>query len=390
LYPNTYLYYDANMNAKFEKLSVLSKILLVLVIAIGGCHGQPPKEPAPALVVAGTVHALGRGPGDSFRYPVEVAPRYANAMSFRIAGKLIERTVRLGDTVHSGQIVARLDPIDAERSAQSAEAALQSAEHRLVFAKQQLDRDQAQTADNLIAPNQLEQSQDSYAGALAGRAQALAQKVIAANALAYTTLRADHDGIITSENADTGQVVAAGQTVYGLAWSGDTDVTLDAAASDLARIRLGQSARVSFPALAGRQFDARVREIAPAADLQSRTYRVKLTLTAPELAIRLGMTGDATLTAGPTEQIDAQEFEIPATAVFHHGSDPAVWIVRSADAVLELRTVAVRRYTQGSAILTSGLQEGETIVLAGVHTVYAGQHVTPTKALFADEIGSTP
>src|SRR6202043_1802696 len=130
---------------------------------------------------------------------------------------------------------------------------------------------------------------------LAAREQSAAQLVVARNTLRYNTLVVDHDGVITSENADTGQVVAAGQAIYGLAWSGDTDVTLDAAASDLGRIAVGQTASVTFPALPGRRFDARVREITPAADPQSRTYRVKLTLAQPGQVVRLGMSGDAIL-----------------------------------------------------------------------------------------------
>ena len=77
--------------------------------------------------------------------------------------------------------------------------------------------------------------------------------------------------------------------------AGDTDVVLDAAAGDLERIAVGQSASVTFPALPGRRFEARVREVSPAADPQSRTYRVKLTLAQPAAAVRIGMTGDATL-----------------------------------------------------------------------------------------------
>ena len=194
-----------------------------------------------------------------------------------------------------GQVVARLDPVDAEKQAGSARAALDAADHRLAFAKQQLDRDQAQSAQNLIAANQLEQTQDAYAAALAAREQSAAQWVVARNTLQYNTLVADHDGLITSENADTGQVVSAGQAVYGLAWSGDIDVVLDAAAGDLGRIAVGQGASVTFPALPGRRFEARVREVSPAADPQSRTYRVKLTLRQPAAGVHLGMTGDAML-----------------------------------------------------------------------------------------------
>ncbi len=143
--------------------------------------------------------------------------------------------------------------------------------------------------------------------------------MVASNNLEYNALVADHDGVITSENADTGQVVSAGQAVYGLAWTGDTDVILDAAAGDIGGIAIGQAASVAFPALPGLRFEAHVREVAPAADPQSRTYRVKLGLTQPGTAVRFGMTGDATLSpASPADKAvpGAPLFKIPATAIF--------------------------------------------------------------------------
>ena len=377
-------------------------------LLLGACHHQAPPGPPAAMVVAQPVHRLtGSDGGGELRYPVEVAARYATVMSFRVQGKIIERKVRLGDRVHRGDVIARLDPIDAEKQAAAARAALDAAEHRLVFARQQLDRDKAQQAQNLIAANQLEQTDDAYVAALAGRDQAASQWIVARNALGYNSLVADHDGLITSENADTGQVVAAGQAVYGLAWSGDTDVNLDAAASDLGKITVGQPADVTFTALPDRHFAARVRELAPAADPQSRTYRVKLTLVGGGPEVRLGMTGDATLSA-PSREEEAggaplggtpagakpagstPMFKIPATAIFHHGKDPAVWVVRAADSTLELRPVTVRSYSESSVMVSGGLTEGESLVLAGVHTVYAGEQVTPVKPLFADESGADP
>jgi RND family efflux transporter MFP subunit len=388
-------------------------VLWVLAPAVlAACHGGKVETPPAALVVALPVHPEGAGGGaTAIRYPVEVAPRYSNPMSFRVPGKLVDRKVRIGDTVRKGEVVAHLDPVDAQKQLASAQAALDAAEHRLVFAKQQLDRDSAQAAQNLISTSQLEQTQDAYSAALAGREQAAAQLVVARNNLQYNSLVADHDGVITSENADTGQVVAAGQAVYGLAWSGDTDVTLDAAASDLGRIAIGQMASVTFPALPGRTFQARVREITPTADPQSRTYRVRLTLEQPGGLVRLGMTGDATL--APVSAVASAEagaagrgagdrgaagaavaqsvaggahtFTVPATAIFHQGNSPAVWVVNSNTSTLELRPVSVRSYSDHSTVVTGGLKDGETIVLAGVHTVYAGERVTPVKPLFDDQ-----
>lgn len=448
------------MPTKTSRATSLPTAALSLLFA--ACHHAGPPPPTPAVVVALPVHPDARtGAGEPIRYPIEVTARYSNTMSFRVPGKVIKRMVRLGDPVKQGQVIAQLDPVDAQKQAASAQAALDAAEHRLVYARQQLDRDKAQNEANLIAANQLEQTQDSFTAALAGRDQAAAQLVVARNNLQYNTLIADHDGLITSENADTGQFVSAGQAVYGLAWLGDTDVILDAAESDLGRISGGQAAKISFPALPGHEFEAHVREIAPAADPQSRTYRVKLTLAGPPAAVRFGMTGDATLEAGrgggpaangaratggadtasgvdaagggavasgeratggaaaadgarvanggdppgarqPTEAAQplgvaqttapaqptgtAQPtYTLPATAIFHKDSGPAVWVIEATGSTLQLRPVKVNTYTDHKTVITAGLNDGDVVVLAGVHTVYAGQHVRPVRPLFDGE-----
>jgi len=359
----------------------------VAVLLLAGCGHKVEGPPPVAPVVALPVHSDARSSAsEAVRYPVEVTARYSNTMSFRVPGKLIKRNVRLGDSVREGQVLAQLDPVDAQKQLGSARASLDAAEHRLVYARQQLERDEAQSKANLIAANQLEQTQDSYTAALAGRDQAAAQLVVARNNLQYNTLIADHDGLITSENADTGQVVAAGQAVYGLAWNGDTDVILDAAESDLARVSIGQTAKITFPALPGRHFEARVREIAPAADPQSRTFRVKLQMTGPIESVRLGMTGDAILPPAPGgNSATAQTYTLPATAIFHQEHQPAVWIVAGNDSTLQLRPVSISSYTDHTSVVSAGLSDGDVVVLAGVHTVYAGQHVKPVRPLFDGE-----
>jgi RND family efflux transporter MFP subunit len=336
------------------------------------------------MVIAEQVHAAAGSAGTGPRYTVEVAPRYSTVMSFRVPGQITERKVRLGDHVHRGDVIARLDSIDAAKQAAAARAVLDAAEHRLKFAAQQLDRDKAQHEQNLIAANQFEQTEDAYVAALSGRDQAANQWTLASNALRYTALVADHDGVITAENADTGQVVAAGQAVYGFAWSGDVDVVLDAAANDLGKLSIGQKADVEFTALPGHHFAARVREIGPDADAQSRTYRVKLTLADAAPEVHLGMTGDASL-ATVTGSTSAPIFEVPATAIFHQGNTPAVWIVRKQDSTLELRPIRVASYAERAVVVKEGLLEGDNLVVAGVHTVFEGEHVTPIKPLFADE-----
>jgi multidrug efflux system membrane fusion protein len=111
-----------------------------------------------------------------------------------------------------------------------------------------------------------------------------------------------------------------------------------------------------------------------------------LTLIQPAAGVRFGMTGEALLSSTAAgDQATAATFNIPATAIFHRGSEPAVWVIRGNDSTLELRPVTVRSYGERSALVTQGLRDSDRIVLAGVHTVFAGERVTPVKPLFTGE-----
>ncbi|QCP51724.1 efflux RND transporter periplasmic adaptor subunit [Trinickia violacea] len=352
-------------------------------MALAGCHQTEATATAPRPVVAVAVHPDGRPALASL--PGAVDARYSTPLSFRVAGKIVERQVRLGDTVKAGQIVARLDPEDLQKSVANTQAQLDGAQHQLVYAKQQLDRDTAQAQEKLIAPAQLEQTQNAYAAASAQRDQAQQQLALAKNQLQYATLAADHAGVITAEDADTGQNVSSGQAVYHLAWSGDIDIVCDAPESALAALAVGRTATITLPALPGKRFTARVREVSPAADPQSRTYRTKLTLEAPGPDVRLGMTADVAFD-GVTN--DTHPYTLPATALFHDSTDPAVWIVRPGDGTLELRRVQVVRYDERTVSVSAGLNDGDRVVLQGVHTVSAGEKVRVMAPLHPEDFAS--
>jgi RND family efflux transporter MFP subunit len=351
---------------------------------LGACGRKTAAPPEPRPVVSMTVHPDRQGA--SATYPGDIEPRYSTPVSFRVAGKIIERNVRTGDTVKPGQVLARLDPTDYDKNAASAAAQLDAAEHRYLFAKQQVERDRAQAAANLIAKAQLEQTEDAWASASAARDQARQQLALAQNQRRYTQIVADHAGVITAESADTGQNVQAGQPVYQLAWSGNVDVVCDVPENAIAALRVGAPAQVSLPALPGKQYRAQVREVAAAADPQSRAWRVRLTLEQPDAAVRLGMTANVALAA--SEERSAPAFTVPATALFHDGNAPALWIVHKPDNVLQLRRVAVTRYGARTITVTNGLADNDQIVVQGVHTVTAGQTVRPVAPLNPEDFAS--
>jgi len=358
--------------------------LLALALALSACGRKEEPAPAPRPVVAMPTQADERLP--AWTLPGEVQARYSTPLSFRVGGKIIERQVRLGDSVVPGQVVAKLDPADATKNAAAAKAQLSAAQHQLDYARQQLDRDRAQARENLIAATQLEQTRNAYASALAQRDQAAQQAALSADQLKYTTLQADHAGVITAEQADTGQNVAAGTPVYQLAWAGDIDAICDVPESVLAGLTIGQRANVTLGPLPGQNFTATLREIAPAADPQSRTYRVKLTLESPSPQVRLGMT--ANISFDNHGAADQATYTVPATALFHDGKDPAVWIVKPKEDTLELRRVQVLRFDARTVTLTGGVSAGERVVWQGVHTVTAGEKVRPVAPLHAEDFAS--
>ena len=332
---------------------------------------QHPVESAHA-VIALPVAAVNSS--SAAQFPGEVHSRFEMPLSFRVAGQLVSRSARLGDNVKKGQALARLDDSDALKSQASAQAALDAAEHRLTFATQQRDRDEAQAAQNLISRLQLEQTHDAYASAVAGRDQASQQLALAQAQLHYNTLLADNDGTITSERAEVGQVVTAGQAVFGFAWSGERDVFLSVPEGQLAGVSVGQAATVSLPAQPGKSYSGRVRDISPAADPQARTYLVKVALDGAGQQVPLGMTAEVSLS--PQAQAGTQ-VRVPATALFHDKEQPAVWVVRPSDSTLELRRVSVARYGEREVLVSGGLNAGERVVMQGVHAVSAGEKVEP-------------
>jgi membrane fusion protein, multidrug efflux system len=364
-------------------------VLAVVTLAACGKKEAPPVVLRPVVAMAAQADTN----SSQSSLPGTIEARYSTPLSFRVGGKIIERRVRLGDSVKAGEIVAKLDPADNTKSAASAAAQLAAAQHQLTYAEQQVVRDRAQAQENLISRAQLEQTENAYAAALAQRNQAQAQAALSADQLKYTSLVADKAGVITAEQADTGQNVSAGQAIYNLAWSGEIDVVSDVPETSLGSLAVGQKASVTLGALAGKQFAARVREVSPAADAQSRTYRVKLTLEAPTPEVRLGMTADvafapaAVSASASSGSAPAQSFTLPATALFHAGKLPAVWIVKT-DNALELRRVEVSRYSERTVTISHGVAAGERVVWQGVHTVSAGEKVRVVPPLHPEDFAS--
>jgi RND family efflux transporter MFP subunit len=142
-----------------------------------------------------------------------VRARHETDLGFRVGGKIVARTINVGDVVHAGDIVARLDPKDFELQLESARAELAAATSNLADASAEEARYANLKTRGAVAVADYDHkkaAKDEAAGRLEKAQRALD---LAANQLAYTDLKVDADGVITTTLAEPGQVVALGQSI---------------------------------------------------------------------------------------------------------------------------------------------------------------------------------
>jgi len=352
------------------------RVLLPLAAAamLGACNHAVRPEGAPKAVIAERLDATSATPAEE--YSGAVHARYESALAFRVPGKIVARYATLGERVHRGELLARLDGTDAVLERDAADAALAAAKSNMQTAEADLARDARLVKIGAISRSAYDHQRDQVAAAEATYSQAQRQYELRDNQLRYTDLRADHDGVITAVDAEVGQVVAEGQPVVSLAWSDGREVYIDVPENRIGEFTGARRISVSLWDTQ-RSYPGAVREKSASADPATRTFLVKIAILNPGPEVRLGMTAGVKV----QDAADSKELLIPMTALYHRGTDTAVWIVDPRTGRLALAPVRVARYADDGVVIGEGLAAGEEVVLKGVNELYQGEHVEVTAPL---------
>ncbi|MBS1159035.1 MAG: efflux transporter periplasmic adaptor subunit [Proteobacteria bacterium] len=348
--------------------------LLILTAAVAGllaaCTVEaPPPPPARSVLV----QAVTSGAPSHGTYTGEIRARHEIDLAFRVGGKLAARLVDAGAEIKAGQALARLDPADLQLAASAAEAQLTAAESDLATTRAERQRYADLLARKFVSQTAFEAKNNAFNGAQAKLEQARAQNQISRNQSHYGTLSSAFPAVVTAVLAEAGQVVSAGQPVFRLARPEEKEVAIAVPESRLAELRGAKEITVNLWAEPSRQLRGELRELAPAADPQTRTYAARIRILNPPPEVRLGMTARVALaTAG------AATLLVPLGAVIDQGQGPLVWVVNNGK--IEGRPIQLSHFQEDGAVVSGGLQAGELIVVAGAGKLVAGQAVTATPA----------
>jgi membrane fusion protein, multidrug efflux system len=292
------------------------------------------------------------------------------SLAFRISGRILERDVKLGDNVKAGQLIARLESQNELNTLRTAKANLTAAQGQLTQARNHFERQDTLLRQGWTTRANHDQATQALHTAEAQVDAAEAQVKTAHDLVSFTELKADAPGILTELGPAPGEVVQAGQMIVKLARKDGRDAVFDVPAQ-LLRTGAGDSElTVSLPEDPTLIARGRVREVAPQADPTTRTFTVKVGLTEPPAAMRLG----ATVT-GRTYGESHSAIEIPASALTKSNRQPAVWIVDPVSYAVSMRNVDVLRYDQALVAISAGIDVGEIVVTAGVQALHPGQKV---------------
>lgn len=311
-------------------------------------------------------------------YTGTIRPRHQGPAAFRVAGKVAERLVDVGDRVTEGQVIARLDDTDIRLTMEAAEAEVRSATTDLARAEADEARNRELLDRGFVAQAVLDRSVSGAAEARSRLDRATRTRDQAQNQLGYTTLRADADGVVTARAVEAGEVVQAGQPIATIARTDTLEAEI--ALPEQRRATLDDAA---FTATIWGEEDTAhpltLREVSPDVDPVARTYRVRLAFAATDDRMALGRTVTVSLIPGMTED---DVVPLPLAAVLGDGTGAAVW--RITDNKAERVPVTLVTLRDEVALVRGPLAAGDQVVALGA------QKIDPARPVRIVELAPPP
>ena len=345
------------------KIFIFTLLVIFLCAGCGDDNNQAEKIPRVKVQHVNFISTQ-----DTENFSGVVKGRYETDLAFQVGGKIISRNVQVGSTVRAGDILMSIDSKDIVEQNKNASAQVSATFAQMKLAESNLERYSELYKADAISAATLDQYKTQYDATVANYNSAVAQAEQSNNALDYTNLSANADGVISMINAEVGQVVSAGQTVLRLTGTDELEVEINIPENKISEIIIGQTCEINFWAN-DKIISGRVREISPTADSNSRTFPIKISIENIPENILLGMTANVAFTE---KNFNTQEIILPISAIYQTGNTPQVWIVK--DDKVTLKNISTADF-ENNFVKVRGLSSGDIVVVAGVNKLREGQPV---------------
>jgi RND family efflux transporter MFP subunit len=355
----------------------------VLVVALGGIWGlRRPKamEVRTVLVREATGSGIERTVLNASGY---VTARRQATVSSKVTGKVTELRVEEGMKVQEGQVLARLDDTNVKTSLRLAEAQLVSATNALAETRvriREADRELERQSGLMKSRVATQADYDhAEAAALALKAKleqqqsdvAVAQKQVAywEQQLDDTIIRAPFAGIVTSKNAQPGEMISPMSAGGGFTRTGictivdmeSLEIEIDVNESYINRVEPGQAVEATLDAYPDWKIPCKVIAIIPTADRQKSTVKVRVGFDKldprilPEMSVKV-----AFREAGGSGPVAGRTVLVPKAAIRQQDGRSVVLVMQNGK--VERRAVTVSGTSADEVVVSAGVGAGERVV----------------------------
>jgi RND family efflux transporter MFP subunit len=319
-----------------------------------------------------TVHAMELRQGIAISGPIKaVNSAFVKA---KVAGELQGLSVREGDVVQAGQVIARVDSTEFQARVRQAQQQAEAAKAQVDIAKRSFDNNSSLVNQGFISKTALESSSANLAAAEASYRAAQAGADVASKSLNDTVLRAPISGQVAQRLAQPGERVSIDARIVEIVDLSRLELEASLAAADSLDVKVGQTAQLSVEGSTG-SLTAKVSRINPSAVAGSRAVLTYLSLE-PNTALRQGLFAQGQLQTGTL-----QALALPLSAVRTDKPEPYVQLV--ANGVVDHLTVQVlaRGNVNGVTFAAvKGVADGAQVLAGSVGKVRAGTAVQTANA----------
>lgn len=305
----------------------------------------------------------------TLRLPGSVEPVRTSSVAASAAGLVTKLAVRDGQRVEAGTLLAEIDATPLKLRLQSAQAQYREAEARLKLTGQKSSRAEQLAGSGLISNEALDEAVSENRAWQARLETLAADMATIQEELRRTTVTAPFAGVVLKKQTETGQWLRVGDPVVDLMALDQLEVTVNVPESRIASMRVGTPARVTFASLGGREVRGKVSVIIPAADVESRTFPVKVSIAGFD-AIGTGMTADVTFGENGTRAA----MLVPKDAVVVQGDQKVVYVLESNNKV-SVRTVRPLGGFGEWLEIDPVVKAGEQVIVRGNERLKPGQVV---------------